>query len=51
MRRDFAYIRVGVYASTLSIRLGEQVVKKLQRVNRDKYIELVRIKPVTRKKG
>ena len=51
MRRDFAYIRVGVYASTLSIRLGEAVVKKLQRVNRDKFIELVRIKAVTKKKG
>ena len=46
MRRDFAYIRVGVYASALSIRLGEQVIRKLQKINRDKYFELVRIKPI-----
>jgi len=46
MKRDFEYIRLGVYATSLSIRLGEAVVKKLQRCNRNKYIELVRIKAV-----
>ena len=46
MRRDFCNIRLGVYASTLSVRLGENVIKELQKVNPDRFVELIKIKPV-----
>ena len=46
MRRDFCNIRLGVYASTLSVRLGESVIKELQKVNPDRFVELIKIKPV-----